>query len=73
MGGETSKEIYAGFLGELRKLLHPPERVQDGLFGAMMQVEMVNDGPVTVELEVPPPPKPQGSEHSGNEESGGAI
>lgn len=27
-----------------------------GVFGAMMQVELVNDGPVTLLLEVPPPP-----------------
>lgn len=26
-----------------------------GVFGAMMEVELVNDGPVTVQIEVPPP------------------
>jgi D-tyrosyl-tRNA(Tyr) deacylase len=27
-----------------------PERVKTGRFGAMMQVELVNDGPVTIEI-----------------------
>lgn len=31
-------------------------RVERGVFGAEMQVELVNDGPVTLLLESPPPP-----------------
>lgn len=31
------------------------ERVMDGVFGAMMEVELVNDGPVTLVLESEPP------------------
>ena len=27
---------------------HAPELVKDGVFGAMMDVSLVNDGPVTV-------------------------
>jgi D-tyrosyl-tRNA(Tyr) deacylase len=30
-------------------------RVETGVFGADMRVALVNDGPVTVLLEVPPP------------------
>lgn len=30
---------------------------QRGMFGAHMEIELVNDGPVTVMLEVPAPPK----------------
>lgn len=29
-------------------------RAQRGVFGAMMEIELVNDGPVTVMIEVPP-------------------
>ncbi|RPA79052.1 hypothetical protein BJ508DRAFT_416149 [Ascobolus immersus RN42] len=35
------------------KSLYTPERVKDGVFGAMMQVALVNDGPVTIEMDVP--------------------
>ena len=31
--------------------------VQQGSFGANMQVELINDGPVTFMLQVPPPPQ----------------
>jgi D-tyrosyl-tRNA(Tyr) deacylase len=31
-------------------------RVGTGIFGADMQVALVNDGPITVLLEIPPPP-----------------
>jgi len=31
--------------------MHAPEKVQTGVFGAMMQVELVNDGPVTIILD----------------------
>ena len=36
------------------------EKVQTGVFGANMEVQLVNDGPVTLELEASPAPrKPQ--------------
>jgi D-aminoacyl-tRNA deacylase len=36
-----------------------PEKVKDGRFGAMMDVSLVNDGPVTLIIEsLPPPPLP---------------
>ncbi len=42
------KELYERFVKQLRK--HIPN-VQTGVFGAMMQVELINDGPVTLVME----------------------
>lgn len=33
--------------------MYVEDRVKDGVFGAMMQVALVNDGPVTIEMDVP--------------------
>lgn len=41
-----AQDTYNAFLGTLRKE-YIPERVQDGIFGAIMDVSLVNDGPVT--------------------------
>ena len=41
-------ELYEYFVAALRR--HLP-KVETGIFGAMMQVELVNDGPVTLILE----------------------
>ena len=57
-----AKEFYEAFLSELRaayatekeKDAELMDRVKDGKFGAMMSVDIVNDGPVTLELESPP-------------------
>ena len=45
---EQAIPIYEQFVTELRK--HLP-KVETGIFGAMMQVQLVNDGPVTLVLE----------------------
>ena len=50
MGGEQSKNFYQQFLAEMRKA-YSEEKVKDGLFGADMKVQIINDGPVTLELE----------------------
>jgi D-tyrosyl-tRNA(Tyr) deacylase len=45
MGGEQAKVLYYHFVqkvGEGYKL----EKVKDGVFQAMMEVQLVNDGPV---------------------------
>ncbi|HEX6517208.1 MAG TPA: D-aminoacyl-tRNA deacylase [Nocardioidaceae bacterium] len=47
--GEVSEPVYEQFCGELEKLGATVER---GSFGADMQVALVNDGPVTMQLEV---------------------
>jgi D-aminoacyl-tRNA deacylase len=42
-----AEALYERFVAELRALLGA-DRVGTGVFGAMMEVELVNDGPVTV-------------------------
>jgi D-tyrosyl-tRNA(Tyr) deacylase len=46
---EQAEELYVRFCDELRALGVP---VETGVFGARMAVELVNDGPVTIVLEV---------------------
>jgi D-aminoacyl-tRNA deacylase len=43
---ETAIPLYDRFVHELGELLG--KTVQTGIFGAMMQVSLVNDGPVTI-------------------------
>jgi D-aminoacyl-tRNA deacylase len=43
-------ELYEYFVAQMRKQI---THVQTGIFGAMMDVELVNDGPVTMFLEKP--------------------
>ncbi|GMM30451.1 D-tyrosyl-tRNA(Tyr) deacylase [Martiniozyma asiatica (nom. inval.)] len=45
--GETAIELYKQFLKELQDGLGE-ENVKDGQFGAMMDVGIVNDGPLTI-------------------------
>jgi D-tyrosyl-tRNA(Tyr) deacylase len=45
---ETAVPLYEAFINALRSVGLP---VQTGRFGAMMQVELVNDGPVTLILD----------------------
>lgn len=45
---EVATPLYERFVGMLRERGH---RVATGEFGAMMEVELVNDGPVTLWLE----------------------
>jgi D-aminoacyl-tRNA deacylase len=47
---EQAKELYDRFVSELREKMGA-EQVAEGRFGAMMDVELVNDGPVTIWLE----------------------
>ena len=49
--GEQAEPLYRGFCDELRALGVP---VEEGVFGARMEVELVNDGPVTIVLETRP-------------------
>jgi D-aminoacyl-tRNA deacylase len=46
---EVAEPLYERFCGELRALGVP---VETGVFGAKMQVELINDGPVTIVLDV---------------------
>mmetsp|Transcript_161590 Transcript_161590/g.513544 ORF Transcript_161590/g.513544 Transcript_161590/m.513544 type:complete len:255 (+) Transcript_161590:77-841(+) len=50
MGGDEAKSLYEAFVEQCRAGSGDPSRVATGVFGALMQVELCNDGPVTVEL-----------------------
>jgi len=52
MSSNSSNILYQEFLEKLRKA-YKPEKVKDGQFGAMMDVEIHNDGPVTIIVETP--------------------
>jgi D-tyrosyl-tRNA(Tyr) deacylase len=45
---ELAEPLYGRFCAELRALAN---RVETGVFGARMEVELVNDGPVTIILD----------------------
>ena len=46
---ETAKPLYEYFVGRVQAIY--PYGVETGIFGANMQVSLVNDGPVTICLE----------------------
>jgi len=67
---ESARKLYDYFFRRVRDLYHP-ERVKNGVFQAMMEVELKNDGPVTIEVNTNlPKPEPKGpgtpSESSNN-------
>ncbi len=45
---EVAEPLYESFVKEARRNV---ERVETGIFRAMMQIELVNDGPVTILLD----------------------
>ena len=51
---EEAEPLYEQFVGKMRALLGT-ERVHTGVFRAMMEVTIVNDGPVTILLDHPNP------------------
>jgi D-tyrosyl-tRNA(Tyr) deacylase len=50
MPPDKASEMYQQFVARFKEQ-YVGERVKDGEFGAMMQVALVNDGPVTIVLE----------------------
>ncbi|KIP08726.1 hypothetical protein PHLGIDRAFT_68893 [Phlebiopsis gigantea 11061_1 CR5-6] len=50
MSTESSRDMYVSFLERMRSL-YKPEKIQDGRFGAMMNVSLTNEGPVTFTLD----------------------
>ncbi|KAI5122218.1 hypothetical protein M0805_002707 [Coniferiporia weirii] len=50
MGGDQSRQLYASLLARLGTL-YVPDRIKDGKFGAMMDVSLTNEGPVTFTLD----------------------
>ncbi|KAL9114634.1 MAG: hypothetical protein Q9227_001312 [Pyrenula ochraceoflavens] len=49
-----AKSLYDHFVCKVQEL-HGQDRVKNGLFQAMMEVGLVNDGPVTLEIDTNPP------------------
>lgn len=47
-GGDKARELYNHFVDKVKEI-YQPEKVKNGVFQAMMQVELVNDGPVGVD------------------------
>lgn len=45
MGGDDAKRLYQYFYRKVQEG-YEPDKVKDGVFQAMMQVALVNDGPV---------------------------
>ncbi|KAA6418011.1 MAG: D-tyrosyl-tRNA(Tyr) deacylase-like [Trebouxia sp. A1-2] len=50
MQPEQAREFYQTFVDSLRQQ-YSAQKVHDGWFGAMMDVSLVNDGPVTIILD----------------------
>ncbi|XP_050433936.1 D-aminoacyl-tRNA deacylase [Adelges cooleyi] len=50
MPGDAARQNYQYFLESLKKS-YDETKIKDGVFGGKMEVEIVNDGPVTVQLE----------------------
>ncbi|KAI6127675.1 D-Tyr tRNAtyr deacylase-like domain-containing protein [Pisolithus croceorrhizus] len=50
MSSESSRQLYSAFLSKMRQL-YVADRIQDGQFGAMMDVTLTNEGPVTFTLD----------------------
>ena len=46
--GENAREMYDYFYAKVQEL-YDPEKVKNGVFQAMMEVGLVNDGPVGVD------------------------
>ncbi|KAF0326916.1 hypothetical protein GQ607_005974 [Colletotrichum asianum] len=57
-GAEDAKRLYHYFLQKVQAG-YAADKVKDGRFQAMMEVALVNDGPVTLELNTDPAPPKQ--------------
>ncbi|KAL2139085.1 hypothetical protein VTI28DRAFT_5783 [Corynascus sepedonium] len=61
MGGDDAKRLYEYFYKKVQEG-YAAEKVKNGVFQAMMQVALVNDGPVTLEISTSPKQVPPGKE-----------
>eukprot|EP00592_Proboscia_alata_P008612 CAMPEP_0194354822 /NCGR_PEP_ID=MMETSP0174-20130528/2845_1 /TAXON_ID=216777 /ORGANISM="Proboscia alata, Strain PI-D3" /LENGTH=172 /DNA_ID=CAMNT_0039123857 /DNA_START=173 /DNA_END=691 /DNA_ORIENTATION=+ len=61
MKSVPAEELYNHFLNLVRSN-YESDKVHNGKFGAMMDVALVNDGPVTLVIESDPQPKPDNEE-----------
>lgn len=53
MGGDEAKRLYQYFYRRVQEG-YAADKVKDGVFQAMMQVALVNDGPVSPSQKAPP-------------------
>ncbi|KAF2634239.1 hypothetical protein P280DRAFT_524296 [Massarina eburnea CBS 473.64] len=51
--GDKARILYQAFFKKVQSL-YTAEKVKDGLFAAMMDVALVNDGPVTIQIDTNP-------------------
>ncbi|KAM7221359.1 D-Tyr tRNAtyr deacylase-like domain containing protein [Rhypophila decipiens] len=61
LGGNAAKDLYQLFQRKVQEG-YVADRVKDGVFQAMMEVALVNDGPVTLEISASPKEKPEKSQ-----------
>ncbi|KAL2264452.1 hypothetical protein VTK26DRAFT_17 [Humicola hyalothermophila] len=59
MGGDEAKRLYEYFYRKVQEG-YTADKVKNGVFQAMMEVALVNDGPVTLELSTPPKQEKEG-------------
>ena len=64
MKSDAARETYEQFKALVAEEYGDAERVKDGQFGAMMDVALVNDGPVTLVVEAEPPAQAEASDAS---------
>ncbi|KAI0474383.1 D-Tyr tRNAtyr deacylase-like domain-containing protein [Xylaria cf. heliscus] len=57
-GGDEAKNLYQYFFEKVQQG-YAAEKVQNGVFQAMMEVALVNDGPVTFEISAVPKANPK--------------
>jgi len=50
MPPDSARPFYEQFLGLLKRK-YKPEAIKDGVFGAMMEVSLINDGPITMQFD----------------------
>ncbi|KAF0684233.1 hypothetical protein As57867_023686, partial [Aphanomyces stellatus] len=48
---ESAKALFDNLVQRVRSAHTAPEQVQEGVFGAYMEVSLVGDGPVTLNLD----------------------
>lgn len=70
MKAVPAEQMYSRFVAMVREQ-YEADKVKDGVFGAMMDVELINDGPVTIMIESDPdvPAKQQNETEEPEEES----
>ena len=61
MKNEPARKAYHSFLQLLRES-YDEQKIHDGAFGEMMDVDLTNDGPVTIVIESDPTPSNGGEE-----------